>query len=64
MGLSSFSAVSKHNMWSYYGCVCRGNQSVNTTCGRNKVKFLDIVVLSVDILYGGIMVGFIDVVRQ
>ena len=36
-------SVSKHNMWSYYGWVCR-RPSVNTTCGRNKVGFVVAVV--------------------
>jgi hypothetical protein len=38
-------SVSKHKMWSYYGWVCGcGHSSVNTTCGRNTVGFLVVVV--------------------
>ena len=44
LGLSSLSSVSKHNMWSYYGWVCRCRQSVNTTCGRNQVEFVVVVI--------------------
>ena len=38
-------SVSEHNMWSYYGWVCRCRSSVST-------------------IYGCILVGFVDVVRQ
>ena len=44
LDLSLLLSVSKHNMWSYYGWVCR--------CCR----------LSVNTIYGRIMVGFVVVV--
>ena len=45
LGLLLFSFISKHNICSYYDWVCRFcRQSVNTTCGRNKVGFVFVVV--------------------
>jgi hypothetical protein len=62
LGLLLFSFISKHNICSYYDWVCRFcRQSVNTTCGRNKVEFVFVVVVS-KIIYGRIMVGFVVVV--
>ena len=60
LGLS-LSSVSKHNIWSYYGWVCRCHLSVNTIYGRIMVGFV-VVCLSVNTIYGRIMVGFVVVV--
>jgi len=39
------SSVSKHNMWSYYGWVCRCyHPLVNTTCGRIMVGFVVAII--------------------
>ena len=39
----SLSSVSKHNIWSYYGWVCRCRLSVNTIYGRIMVGFVVVV---------------------
>ena len=58
LGLLLLSSVSKHNIWSYYGWVCRCCQSVNTTCGFNQVGLLVVVVRQysqyVDVLWLGL----------
>ena len=61
LGLSLLSSVSKHNIWSYYGWVCRCCRlSVNTIYGRIMVGFVVVVIcLSVNTIYGRIMVGFV-----
>ena len=59
LGLSLLSSVSKHNIWSYYGWVCR-HLSVNTIYGHIMVGF--VVAVSVNIKCGRIMVGFVVVV--
>ena len=62
LGLS-LSSVSKHNIWSYYGWICRCCcLSVNTIYGRIMVGFVVVVRLSVNTIYGRIMVGFVVVV--
>jgi hypothetical protein len=44
LDLSMLSSVSKHNMQSNYGWVCRCcRRSVNKICGRNKVEFVVVV---------------------
>ena len=64
LGLSLFS-VSKNNMWSHYGFICRCFcPSVNTICGCIIVGFI-LCHQSVSTICGRIMVGFaIVVVRQ
>jgi len=45
LGLSLFSSVSKHKMWSYYDRVyCCCHSSVNKICGRIMVGFIVAVV--------------------
>jgi hypothetical protein len=57
LGLSLLLSVSKHNIWSYYGWVCRCcHLSVNTIYGHIMVGFVVVVVL-VNTIYGRIMIG-------
>jgi hypothetical protein len=56
-----FSSVSKHNIWWYYGWVCRC-PSGNTTCGGIMVGICRCSGLSVSIICGVSMVGFVVVV--
>jgi hypothetical protein len=45
LNLSLLSSVSKHNMWTYYGCVCSCcHPSVNTIYGRIMVGLVVAVV--------------------
>ena len=57
LGLSLLLSVSKHNIWSYYGWVCRCcHLSVNTIYGHIMVGFVVVFVL-VNTIYGRIMIG-------
>ena len=43
IGLSLLSSVSKHNMWSFYGRVCRCRLSVSIKCGIT-IEFIVVFV--------------------
>ena len=62
-GLSLLSSVSKHNMWSLYGSVCRCcHPSLTRICGGIMGGFVVVVLPSVKKMCGRILVGFIVVV--
>ena len=44
LDLSLLSSISKHNIWSYDGWVCRYRRSVNTPSGRNKAVLVVVFV--------------------
>jgi hypothetical protein len=55
--LSLLSFISKHNKWWYYDWICRCcHPTVDIICCRIMVGFVVVVVLSVNTIFGRIMV--------